>query len=224
MNQRRRTAGTPSGGQFAEDAKAEAAGTDALAATPTGAETYEPLWSEQYTKPAGYHYGGEIFTPDGVVDQLIREERAAPDARDMDIDEVLHQIADADGIDTSDEWSFDTSEFPKPVFIDKLDHGAYVQGVDGPIQVDLGDTARLAREAAQTVDLDAMSNRARTALVADGAGAAFYNALTADEEDAIPTCPYHEDSPLQDEWNEEFAFELEDMAGDWAYEHGEEGQ
>jgi hypothetical protein len=39
----------------------------------------------------------------------------------MDVEAVLDQCAEAMAIERSDESSFDSGEFPKPVFLDALD-------------------------------------------------------------------------------------------------------
>ena len=52
---------------------------------------------------------------------MITHRSASPAARDMNVEAVLNQCADAMAIDRSDETSFDSSEFPKPVFLDALD-------------------------------------------------------------------------------------------------------
>jgi hypothetical protein len=51
---------------------------------------------------------------------MIADGVAAPAARDMPTDDVLEQCAGALAIDQDDDATYDTSEFPKPVFLDWL--------------------------------------------------------------------------------------------------------
>ena len=49
---------------------------------------------------------------------MIAAGDASPAARDMPVEDVLDQCAEAMAIDRSDETSFDSNEFPKAVFLD----------------------------------------------------------------------------------------------------------
>lgn len=70
---------------------------------------------------AAYTYQGDIYCPFCLIEAMIAAGIAASAARDMPTDDVLDQCAGALGIDRDDETSFDTDEFPKPVFLDWLD-------------------------------------------------------------------------------------------------------
>lgn len=65
---------------------------------------------------AGYIYCADIYCPACIVEEMIRRREASPGARDMDVEEVLDQIASANAIDRYDESSYDSGEFPKVVF------------------------------------------------------------------------------------------------------------
>ena len=81
----------------------------------------------------GYTYRAEQWTPEGVVRQLLAERRAAPAALDMKVEDVLDQIAGAEGIDREDERSFDSDEFPKVIFADQVEDPdeLFADGVNG---------------------------------------------------------------------------------------------
>jgi hypothetical protein len=56
----------------------------------------------------GYSYAAEIWCPPCLIERLIREGRASPAARDMMPEDVLDQVAEASGIDRTQEWLFDS--------------------------------------------------------------------------------------------------------------------
>lgn len=121
--QPRTPAGTPTGGQFAGAVHDE-----------TDAELTDSIYeapSNSLTQPAAYLYRGDIYTPDGIVDAMIRRGEASPAARDMPVEEVLDQVAGANAIDRYDEATFDSGEFPKVVFGNQIDSGDTVVGADG---------------------------------------------------------------------------------------------
>ena len=70
---------------------------------------------------AAYIYWADLYCPACVMDAMITHRDASPAARDMTVEAVLDQCADAMAIDRGDETSFDSSELPKPVFLDSLD-------------------------------------------------------------------------------------------------------
>ena len=63
----------------------------------------------------GYSYAAEIWCPPCLIGRLIREGRASPAARDMMPEDVLDQVAEASGIDRTQEWRFDSDDFPKVI-------------------------------------------------------------------------------------------------------------
>jgi hypothetical protein len=79
----------------------------------------------------GYTYRTENYTPAGVVEALIASRDASPAARDMGVEEVLDQIAEANAIDRHDESSFDTEEFPKVIFLDQVGEDETFVDADG---------------------------------------------------------------------------------------------
>ncbi|MGE3689388.1 MAG: hypothetical protein AB7J47_23855 [Acidimicrobiia bacterium] len=69
---------------------------------------------------AAYTYRADLYCPACVINAMITHRDASPPARDMTAEAVLDQCADAMAIDRSDETSFDSSEFPQPVFLDTV--------------------------------------------------------------------------------------------------------
>ena len=67
---------------------------------------------------AAYTYQADIYCPACLIETMIADGIAAPAARDMPTDDVLEQCAGALAIDRDDDTTYDTSEFPKPVFLD----------------------------------------------------------------------------------------------------------
>ena len=80
--------------------------------------------SVQYVKSfsvVAYSYRADIYCPTCIIEQMIRDGIAAPAARDMATEDALWQCSQAMGIDNSDEYSFDSDEFPKVVFADQTE-------------------------------------------------------------------------------------------------------
>lgn len=65
----------------------------------------------------GYIYAADVWGPDCecLIREMIARREASPAALDMPVEQVLDQIASANAIDRSDELSFDSDDFPKPV-------------------------------------------------------------------------------------------------------------
>jgi hypothetical protein len=70
---------------------------------------------------AGYDWHGSRYTPADLIDAMIANGVASPAARDMDPEDVLDQIAGANGVDRYDESSYSDHEFPKVVVRDQWD-------------------------------------------------------------------------------------------------------
>lgn len=70
---------------------------------------------------AGYTYNVENFTPEQLIEAMVSAGELSPAARDMDVEDALDQLAEVYAIDRDDEHSFDSSEFPKIIFVDQLD-------------------------------------------------------------------------------------------------------
>jgi hypothetical protein len=68
-----------------------------------------------------YSYNTMTFCPEHLIERMIEKRIAAPAARDMNVEEVLDQIAEAEGIDRQDERSFDSNDFPKIIFSSDLE-------------------------------------------------------------------------------------------------------
>jgi len=64
---------------------------------------------------AGYLYRADLYCPACTIGAMIARRDAAPAARDMPVEDVLNQCAEAMAIDRHDETSYDSGEFPKVV-------------------------------------------------------------------------------------------------------------
>lgn len=71
---------------------------------------------------AAYLYRADLHCPACIIEAMIAARDAAPAARDMPVEDVLDQIADAMAIDRHDETTYDSSEFPKAVHRIDLTH------------------------------------------------------------------------------------------------------
>ena len=63
----------------------------------------------------GYTFKAENYTPKGLIEHLVNEGVRSPGAYGMSAEDVLDQWAGEEGVDRDDEWSFDSSDFPKPL-------------------------------------------------------------------------------------------------------------
>jgi len=78
------------------------------------------------TDIAGYTYQVDTYCTGCIIEVLIASGQASPAARDLAADalhETLRYLADCQGIDSEDESTFDSSEWPKVIFDDQLDQG-----------------------------------------------------------------------------------------------------
>jgi len=66
---------------------------------------------------AAYLYRADLYCPACVIEAMIAFRDASPAARDLPVEAVLDQCAQARALDRSDETSFDSSEFPKVVLL-----------------------------------------------------------------------------------------------------------
>ncbi|MHD0294280.1 hypothetical protein [Rhodococcus qingshengii] len=69
---------------------------------------------------AGYTYKAENMMGETLIERLIAESIASPGARGMSAEDVLDQIAGTNGIDRSDEYSYNSGDFPKPIKVEQL--------------------------------------------------------------------------------------------------------
>jgi hypothetical protein len=79
----------------------------------------------------GYSWNAENYTPGGLIEAMIANGQASPAARDMDTEEVLDQIANANAIDRYNERSYDSAEFPKVIFASDVEEGETFLDADG---------------------------------------------------------------------------------------------
>lgn len=70
-----------------------------------------------------YTYRADLYTPAGVIEALIQEGKASPAARDMDAESAIRQIVESNGFDYDDLYSYDSDEYPKPIFSSDLEGG-----------------------------------------------------------------------------------------------------
>jgi hypothetical protein len=76
------------------------------------------------TTVVAYAYQADLYTPLATIKALQAERRLAPAAIEMDPEEALRQLAEAEALD---EWEReDSNTFPQPVFADQLDKDATV--------------------------------------------------------------------------------------------------
>lgn len=68
----------------------------------------------------GYTYKADNYLPETLIELMISNGTASPGARGMSAEDVLDQIAATNGIDREDEYSFDTDDFPKVIFVDQI--------------------------------------------------------------------------------------------------------
>ena len=67
-----------------------------------------------------YMYDAGAYCPEHTVEMLIADGIASGAARRMPIEDVMFQCSQAMGIDADDLYSYDSSEFPKPLFRDQM--------------------------------------------------------------------------------------------------------
>jgi len=63
----------------------------------------------------GYTYQAANYCNDCIVYQMPKDS-ISPAAFDMNVEDVLNQLAAYLGVDRDDEWSFDSGDFPKVIF------------------------------------------------------------------------------------------------------------
>jgi hypothetical protein len=71
-------------------------------------------------QPIGYTYKAEHHLPAAVVQEMIAAGLLSPAARSMNPVEAIEMAASANAIDFEDLYSFDSDDFPKPIFVDQI--------------------------------------------------------------------------------------------------------
>jgi len=61
----------------------------------------------------GYDYRASRYCPTHLIERLVADGVASPAAVDMNEEDVLDQVAGANGIDRNNESTFDSGDFPK---------------------------------------------------------------------------------------------------------------
>lgn len=74
-----------------------------------------------------YTYQSSLVHGRCLVDEMVRERVLSPAAYEMDPETVLDQHAAANGIDRTDEHTFDSDDFPKVVFADEVQPDDYCE-------------------------------------------------------------------------------------------------
>lgn len=87
-----------------------------------------------YGSIVAYMYAADYYCDECIVEVLIGSGLASPAARDMALSDVLHQVAEANGIDPTDERTFDSDEFPKRVLCEELQGGEHCGRCLEPIE------------------------------------------------------------------------------------------
>ena len=64
----------------------------------------------------GYTYKAEMWSPLGLQEVLRKEGIAFADPEELDTEGVLDGLAEARGLDRETEESYDSDDFPKPVY------------------------------------------------------------------------------------------------------------
>ena len=77
------------------------------------------------TQIVAYTYRAEILCPACVIESMVAHRDASPATRDMGAEPALDQIAGANAIDREDEYSFDSSYFPKVVLSSQVEPDEY---------------------------------------------------------------------------------------------------
>ena len=67
-----------------------------------------------------YMYDAGEYCPEHTVEMMIADGIAGVAARYMATEDVMWQCSNAMGIDADDLYSYDSSEFPKPLFRDQM--------------------------------------------------------------------------------------------------------
>lgn len=71
----------------------------------------------------GYSYKAATYCPEHLIELLLVNGQLSPAARDMNVEDVLNQLAAVEGVDRDDERSFDSGDFPKVVLSVQLEDG-----------------------------------------------------------------------------------------------------
>jgi len=77
---------------------------------------------------AGYTYRAEQYTPNGLIEKLVRFAAVPLPEGEITAESMLDQWAKSNGIDRQDEKTFDSNEFPKVIFEDQAE-GEFVSHV-----------------------------------------------------------------------------------------------
>lgn len=68
----------------------------------------------------GYTYQADNFAPDSLIEHMIVAGELSPGARGMGAEAALDQLANGEGVNREDERTFDSGDFPKVIFEDRI--------------------------------------------------------------------------------------------------------
>ena len=80
----------------------------------------------------GYTYRAENYTPAGMIAHLPTGEGepfdgwALGEGINLDPNENIREIAFSFGVDLADPYSFNSDDFPKPIFADEVDVDTFI--------------------------------------------------------------------------------------------------
>lgn len=83
------------------------------------------------TDIVAYIYRAELWTPEGIVSEGIRQGWLSPAARDMSTEDALDMAQHYFTLDRYDECSYDSDEFPKVVFSCMTEDGETARDASG---------------------------------------------------------------------------------------------
>lgn len=85
------------------------------------------------TDIVGYTYQADTYCPTCAVAHLVLDLKAAPAAVDMDPEDAIRQCVEAAGFDYDDLRTYDSDEFPKPVFSSQIEDEEHCGGCREPL-------------------------------------------------------------------------------------------
>jgi hypothetical protein len=69
----------------------------------------------------GYTFEADIYHPACLISYMVATRHLSPAAREMQPEQALDQHAAASAIDREDEYTFDSDDFPKVVFVSQVE-------------------------------------------------------------------------------------------------------
>lgn len=134
MTQPRQPRGTPTGGQFSGTTHDEAG---SVLVDGDGLDLDRFYRPGPFDDPVAYTYLADNYTPDGIVEAMVKEGRIHPEfaAENPDAETVLNEVATLEGTDRDDEYTFDSDDFPKTVTSTMMNPGDSVMDTAGNYKI-----------------------------------------------------------------------------------------